>query len=153
MKAFAMIAAGIMTLAIGALVYVADRPVGIFSRLGDGLDFIHFGRLGYWLPDGLHPLGMALISAGVAGGRPASLRFWAIFWGIIGLCMETGQYFGKKTTAFLPAGWQDLPFVRETAAYFIHGTFDPMDMVAVLLGSLTAWLLSFSPCLNPQQQN
>ncbi|TYT76254.1 hypothetical protein [Desulfobotulus mexicanus] len=142
MKPWQMILAGIISLGIGSLVYILDRPVGIFSVFGNGVEGIGFGSMGDWLPDAMHPFGMALISAGIAGGRAASLRFWAVFWGIVGLIMETGQYYGEKAAALIPENWKSIPVLDHISLYFIHGTFDPIDIMGIILGSTAAWLIS-----------
>ncbi|TWI72417.1 hypothetical protein LZ24_01559 [Desulfobotulus alkaliphilus] len=144
MKPWQMILTGILGLALGSMVYILDRPVGIFSVFGNGVEGIGFGSVGDWLPDALHPFGMALISAGFAGGRAASLRFWAVFWGIAGLIMETGQYYGERAASLVPESWSNIPVLDLVIPYFVHGTFDPMDIMGIVLGSASAWLLSIS---------
>ena len=153
MRAATMIFTGITALAAGAMVYVLDRPVGIFSFFEKGYAGVTFGPAGDWLPDALHPFAMALICAGTAGGKPKSLRFWAVFWGCVGLWMEAGQYYGERAASLLPPAFHSMPFLHRIGDYFIHGTFDPMDVMGIVLGSAAAFSLSFykTPLKMPQK--
>lgn len=137
MKASTLVFLGMLSLAVGALVYLLDRPVGIFSGLGKGYASLSFGAVGDWLPDALHPFAMALLCAAVSGkDRSKSLHFWAIFWGGVGLFMETGQYYGEKAAAWMP------PCSDRIRDYFVQGTFDPLDVMGIVAGSTLAWMLS-----------
>lgn len=134
-----LVVAGIAALATGGLVYVADRPVGWFAACQGPFSAIDFGSVGGWLPDALHPFGMTLITAAVCGGSRKAIRNAAFFWCGVNLFFEAGQGFGDLFAHALHSmGDGGLPHLL--AAYFANGTFDPMDILAILAGSAMAVL-------------
>jgi hypothetical protein len=134
---------GSVALAIGVLVYLADRDparamlIPAWPRLtGNAL----FGAVGHWLPSFVHPFAFSLLTAMALG--PAARPRYGICaaWCAVNVAFEFGQLpqVSAWLAAALHASFLPEPTTRPLAAYFLHGTFDPADLAAVLLGSLAA---------------
>ena len=56
------------------------------------------------------------------------------------VAFEVGQHplVSVRLAELLQGGLGGLPFTQTLASYFVHGTFDPGDIVAALLGALAA---------------
>lgn len=133
-------------LAVGALVYVLDRPAATVYLLPQSFSFaaghhIWFGALGGHLPEFVHVYAFILLTLAV-GSWPA--RVWPIcgFWWLVDSLFELGQHpeLAPRIAAALPAWFQHIPVLDHTANYFLHGTFDPLDLVAIALGTLLAYV-------------
>jgi hypothetical protein len=135
-------------LAIGILVYLADRVAGHAAwvphlAVFDG--FHLFGMLGLWLPSLAHPLAFSLFTAAML--QPGTLARWGVctFWGLVNVGFEVAQISAFKP--YLTEPLQGRPgewaVTRALLNYCIHGTFDPFDVLAALLGALAAGVILF----------
>lgn len=132
-----------LSLALGLLVYLADRAPGHASLLPavPGLSGHHFfGALGQWLPSFVHPFAFSLLTAATLRRQAAPHDGACVGWAAINLMFEFAQH--PLLKAPLAAALQDglgwTPFARPLANYVLRGTFDPGDLVAVVLGALAA---------------
>jgi hypothetical protein len=134
---------GIAAFALGALVYVTDRPAHSAVLIPNfawtsGLHV--FGSVGQWLPSFVHPLAFSLFTAAASPARAAPRYGVCAAWGLVNLVFEIGQHAALKTQ--LVMGMQDVfgsaPFTPWLGHYFLRGTFDVADMTAVFCGALTA---------------
>ena len=120
-------AGGFAALALGAAVYALDRPPGSVGFLPRAFvdDGGRFGLLAGSLPSFLHTMAFALITAALLKPtRRAGLAACAV-WAAINLAFEFSQH-----AAF-----------RELTGFGMYGTFDPLDLMAALLGAAAAYLL------------
>ena len=142
---------GLAALALGALLYLLERPAGrtyfIPRSLAEALQPAGgaglFGELGQQLPTFLHTFALCLLTAALLH----------VSWrGALGICsawLTTDALFelGQQTTAaewlarHVPAWFQRVPLLDNTAGYFLHGRFDPLDLLSIFLGALTAFVL------------
>lgn len=132
-------------LAIGLVVYLADRPVGSAWLLPwAGLLQAHPGaaNLAPWLPTAVHAFAFALLSALVLPPRRSLRTLACAGWVLADLLFELGQHpalaapLSQGLEALLPAA-----LAAPLARYFQAGTFDGADLGAALLGGMAAWLL------------
>jgi hypothetical protein len=137
-------------LAVGVLVYLADRSPGSVYflpaaySLADGQS-LWFGRLGGYLPDFLHVYALSLLTAAVLGATPRAALASARCWWAIDTLFELGQHplVSPQIAAAVPAEFGGIPFLENAAPYFASGTFDPWDVGAIALGALAAyWTLA-----------
>lgn len=132
-----------IALAIGALVYLADRDPSramlqpVWAELGGGG---LFGAIGQWLPSFVHPFAFSLLTAAVLQPAQGTRLAVCATWGAVNIAFECGQHAGVSAPlsatlrdGLLPA-WAGGPL----AHYFLHGSFDLADIAAVLLGTLAA---------------
>lgn len=123
-----------LALAAGTLVYLTDR-VGARSLLLPTVaalaDRQWFGVLGGWLPSFFHPFVFSLLTAAVLPPTSAPRYLVCVGWGLVNLMFEVGQHprLSGPLAAVLPT---------DIGNYFVRGTFDIGDLMAIGLGSLTA---------------
>lgn len=131
LRALSCVAVGCAALASGCLVYGTGR--------------IPFGPLGQWLPDFVHPLAFSLFTAAVLKSGAAARGAVCGSWCAIDLAFEIGQHpaLEPRWMQILHARGTDAPGTRAVLDYFIHGTFDPLDVLAIVLGTLAAVALLY----------
>lgn len=142
MRDAALGATGLAALGVGVLIYLADRDgmqAWLLPRVGLLADSHWFGAAGGWLPSALHTFAFALLSAAWLPARgPARLLACAV-WAVVDIGFEAGQH---RAVAPHLAAWLDAAgpawLAGPVARYFDHGTFDPADLAAVLLGAAAA---------------
>jgi hypothetical protein len=137
---------GAAALAIGVLVYLADRVAGHAAWVPHlaAFDGRHlFGILGLWLPSLVHPLAFSLFTVAIL--QPGALARWGAcaFWGLVNVGFEVAQLpaFKPYLTEPLQGRAGDWAVTRALLNYCIHGTFDPFDVCAALLGALAAGVI------------
>lgn len=119
----ALLVIGALTLAIGMLVYLVDRPQGhvwLHATRHSAAPLFLFGTAGAWLPAFARTLAFSLFTAALWPARSA-LRYgaWAA-WFVV-------------NAAFGPKG-----VGRILADYFVPGSFGVNDLVAAALGAAIA---------------
>ncbi|MFZ5570530.1 MAG: hypothetical protein ACOZF0_09005 [Thermodesulfobacteriota bacterium] len=138
---------GMIVLATGALVYLADRPpeAAYFVRRGPREIRLHeqvpnlFGGLGRNLPAFAHAFAFtAVTGAFIARGKKGYLAA-AAAWFAVDAAFEIGQRYGAALADRIPAWFDSLPFLENTASFFRKGTFDWADLLAAALGSAGAF--------------
>lgn len=121
-----LVAAAGAALALGVAVYTTGRA--------------GFGPLGGWLPTWAHTFAFSLLTAAVLPPRSAARYGGCAVWCTLNLAFEIGQHpqLGGPLAQTLQAGFGNGAPVRRLAAYFVHGSFDRMDLLAALAGALMA---------------
>lgn len=134
-------------LGIGTLVYVLDRnPQSTYFlpaawSLADATGPV-FGRLGDHLPDFLHLYAFILLSCALLQPKRAAILGITLVWLLIEVLFEIGQHpaLSPHVVSVIPAWFAGIPFLENAAAYFRHGQFDPLDLVAMLLAAVAGYL-------------
>lgn len=135
--------AGCMALAVGIMVYLTDR-VASRPPLLPGVDALAglqlFGVFGRWLPSFVHPLAFSLFSATALPARSLPRYGVCLAWCAVSVAFEIGQHtqVRQPLAHALQAAFGDSAVPRAVANYFLHGTFDPGDIVAAVLGAVAA---------------
>lgn len=132
-------------LLLGALVYFFDRSPGSAYLLPASLSFFdgasaRFGGAGVWLPAFLHPLAFSLLTALVLGVTRVTAVASSAAWWLTDSLFEIGQHpaVSARIADALPSWFDGVPVLENTAAYFVHGTYDPWDLAAVAAGAAVA---------------
>jgi len=139
--------AGILFLFLGSLVYVIDRSpdqvyftrfFGIHLKLFDGGTPV-LGSVGLRLPAFFHVLSFSLITG--AFFRYGKVRYLAVcaFWLLVNICFELGQKYKDLAVQLTPDFFEHIPFLENTRAYFLKGTFDVYDLAAFFIGGLVGY--------------
>ena len=134
-----------LALSLGTLVYVLDRPpssVYFLPRAWSGYTGVHhFGSLGGQLPDFAHTFAFSLLTAAVLGARER-LAAICIFWAVLDSLFKLAEHPGisPHVVNAVPRWFEHVPVLENTRSYFLHGTFDPLDLIAIALGSALAFL-------------
>ncbi len=134
-------ALGCMALALGALVYVTDRPLSGVALSVPGLAALAgrpmFGAVGQWLPSFVHPLAFGLLTAAALPPRSGWRAPACLLWGGVNLAFELGQHarFRGPLSALLQASPLPAWLTRPVGHYLLRGTFDPLDVLAIMAGA------------------
>jgi hypothetical protein len=97
-----------------------------------------YGWLGAFAPDFFHPLGFSLISMAFFKGR-SSRASLCLLWFFIDSLFEIAQKYGRALAPQVPQWFSHVPFLENLASYLQNGTFDTYDLLAIALGSITAF--------------
>lgn len=138
---------GLGTLGIGLLVYLVDRRpeqiyflyrIGVTHALAETGSSV-FGVFGQNLPAFLHVFAFSLMTGGIlACGIKGSLVV-AGGWLLTDAAFELGQKFPAWADAIIPHWFDTFPVLESARIYFLAGTFDPLDLIAMALGALAAY--------------
>jgi len=142
----ALLALGTLALALGMVVYTADRdPAGV--ALLPNLAALHtgplFGVIGSWVPSFVHPFAFSLFTAVAAGASAAAAYRVCAGWWAVDVVFEVAQH--PHVRPAIVQAMHDLngsPWSRwltqPLTNYLQAGTFDPCDLAAVTAGTLAA---------------
>ena len=138
---------GIFLLVLGSLVYVIDRSpdqvyftryLGIHLKLLDSDPRI-LGSIGLRLPAFFHVLSFSLITGAFFSASKKRYLIVCLGWLLVNCCFELGQKYKSIALKLTPAFFEKIPFLENTRAYFLKGTFDIYDLAAFVLGALAAY--------------
>ena len=138
--------AALSALVLGLWIYLFERPADsvylftVYSYSPD-LHFSVFGVVGQWLPSLVHTYAFILLTALAVGSNTRIIVTSAMFWVLIGWLFELGQYpsISVELVEHIPAWFSRIPLLENVGDYFQYGTFDPMDLLATLVGALAAY--------------
>jgi hypothetical protein len=140
---------GSTALLIGSLVYYIDRPPDqtyFVNRYSEDLS-IHdriptlFGIVGESLPDFMHVFSFILLTAGFSSCGKKGYRVICLSWLLIDSAFELGQKYLKQPIENLPDWFDGIPILEAVKSYFILGTFDYIDLLSIVLGTVTAYIV------------
>jgi hypothetical protein len=94
------------------------------------------------LPSFLHVYSFILLTSAVLSASLTTIRIICVFWFSIECLFEIGQYhaISYHITNHVPAWFADVPILKLVPAYFVYGTFDVVDIIAMLLGVCAAYI-------------
>jgi len=138
-------------LLFGALEYILSRPTDsthLRSLIDCFTNIFHlrihiYGNLGGVLPDFIHPLSFSLLTMAIFPQAQRGLRAMiCLAWLSIDLLFELGQCFNTQISQLLPKILSKGHILDLLTGYFISGTYDHLDILAICLGALTAFIIS-----------
>ena len=140
---------GSFALLIGALVYYVDRPPDqtyFVNRYSEDLSMHDripnlFGIVGQSLPDFIHVFSFILLTAGISSCGKRGYRVICLSWLLIDSAFELGQKYLKQPLENLPDWFDGIPILEVIKSYFILGTFDYIDLLSIVLGTLAAYII------------
>ena len=140
---------GLIGLFLGTLVYLTDRnPEQTYFVYSNSLNISLynsipnlFGSIGNSLPSFIHVFSFALISAGFIGWRKRECFLICASWALVNCIFELGQKYNSWLIKLIPDWFARIPFLENTENYFVHGTFDYIDLVAIVIGSISAYFI------------
>jgi len=139
---------GILFLLLGTMVYLVDRPIGsthFLYKYRSIQTFFHqvpplYGKIGMFAPEFFHPLALSLISMSLISSKKSKMMTCFV-WFSIDSVFELGQKFGVELVEYLPKWFVTLPIIKDFIDFFVHGTFDPYDLMAIGFGSSVAFFI------------
>jgi hypothetical protein len=142
------IAIGVLALGVGVALYVLDRPPSQIYFVPKAWSLFKgtpstFGAIGYHLPTFLHVFAFCLITSGVLACGRQGAAVICVLWMLVDMLFEIGQQqdIASEIVAYIPDWFKGVPFLENTADYFVQGRFDPADLLAILFGAIAAYLL------------
>ncbi|MBW2020595.1 MAG: hypothetical protein JRI58_11155 [Deltaproteobacteria bacterium] len=140
---------GFGALVIGLVEYVVSRPADstylgkmIGALAGDfpfKMDI--FGIFGGVVPEFVHPFSFALITMAIFPQATKKVRgMICLFWLFIELFFEVGQCCGHQIAQYIPEVFGQSSIVCSLKSYFINGTYDHLDVLAIFLGITVAYI-------------
>lgn len=131
------------------MVYLTDRPPEqIYFIYNSAVDFSFyrtlpqiFGVIGNNLPSFFHVFSFVLLTAGFCDCRKRGYIIICVSWLLVDCFFELGQGCNALAVTIIPQWFDGIPYLENTANYFSHGTFDFLDMAAIMLGCLAAYLI------------
>ncbi len=139
-----LLALALLLLTTGIMVYTIDRggaayflPDWAAGHTGPAI----FGPLGDYLPTFVHPLAFILITAAILRPWPRLLPAICATWFVIECLFEVAQMapFDSRIAAAVPSWFDGVPVLRISADYFTRGTYDPLDILSIGLGTVMAY--------------
>jgi ABC-type xylose transport system permease subunit len=140
---------GVAVLLVGTLVYLIDRPpeqtyfvknspikITLFTTIPNV-----FGSIGGSLPAFVHVFSFILITAGILSCNGRGYRIICLSWFLLDAAFEVGQHFTAWPSKIIPDWFTGIPFLKNTESYFLHGTFDFIDLTAIAFGALIAYVV------------
>lgn len=144
-RIYQQLAAASLVLLLGVFVYILDRnPQRVYFLTGVLNHSLAkgtvFGVLGSSLPSFTHVYAFILFTAALLPpGRKTCLGA-TLFWLITDSAFEIAQHsaLAPSVASAVPAWFAGIPVLDNTRAYFLHSTFDPIDLAAIVIGAVTA---------------
>jgi hypothetical protein len=142
-SALGLVALGCIALALGLLVYAADRDPAR-ALLLPAVAALHvgpiFGAVGSWLPSFVHPFAFSLFSAAALSGSARAGYGACAAWWAVNVGFEFAQHarFSGAIARALQTTFGDATVADALANYALRGRFDPADLAAATAGSLAA---------------
>lgn len=138
---------GISALSVGVLVYVFDRqPEFVYFLPGwlslNGQVGGQFGNIGNYLPTFLHVYAFILLTVVVAVPSITKLLPVCLAWFSLDALFEIAQIdtIAQWVATHTPAWFTGIPFLKNTANYFLMGTFDTIDLLSITAGTIAAYM-------------
>lgn len=91
-------------------------------------------------PDYFHPLALSLLTMAVLKNR-LSRVFVCLAWLCIEIMFEFSQLYSAQLTDLIPVQVMQMSVTGLFVNYMSNGTFDSLDVVAIVAGCITAFLL------------
>lgn len=146
---FKQLIIGITSLIPGVLVYIVDRPpdrtyfiekcslpISLYEKVPN-----IFGKAGYLIPEFVHVFAFILITASLFSADKKKYYQICLFWFFIDVLFEIGQKFGDRIASVVPPFFAKIPYFENTASYFKLGTFDYFDIMAIIAGTIFAYIV------------
>ena len=140
-------AAAIGALCLGVLVYVLDRQAEFVYFLPawssfDSMPGGFFGSIGNYLPTFIHVYALILLTVVIAVPSITKLIPVCLAWFAVDSLFEVAQLnpIAQWIGSHIPIWFSGIPFLDNTADYFLSGTFDMLDLLSIATGALAAYL-------------
>lgn len=136
---------GFAGLIFGTLVYLIDRhpdQTYFIQIIGLSLHTLPniFGYFGNNLPAFIHVFSFILITGGLLSTKKYTLTI-CLGWFLIDCVFELGQKYPSLSSSVIPDWFNGIPFLENTKYFFLQGTFDILDLIAICFGTVIAYFV------------
>lgn len=138
---------GMVALSLGSMVYIVDRPPEQTYFVWISNISLHkflpniFGPIGNSLPAFIHVFSFIMITAGLISCQKRGYLIISLCWFLIDSAFEMGQKFNTWPSRMTLDWFSGIPFLENTENYFLRGTFDYIDLVAIAFGTAIAYFI------------
>lgn len=136
---------GFATLILGLAFYVIFRNK---TYITTELNISHLNLFknsgGYILsgfPSFIHAFSFSIITASLIRYRKYGYVLICSVWCLIDLTFELGQKYREFTVRIIPDWFSGIPVLENAKNYFYNGTFDYIDIIAIVIGTMMSYLL------------
>lgn len=136
---------GLLLLLLGSLVYLLDRnPDSVYfipSWLSQWSPYQSFyGKFGNFIPTFVHPFALILLTAAFVELKKHNIIGICLTWLLIDSLFELAQMtvVAQWLIGIVPS-FTNVPILENTRNYFLYGTFDVLDLVSIVLGTMAAY--------------
>jgi len=131
-----------LALVFGGGIYLLERPAGTAALL-PSFQLVSSSWLGQHLPGFCHVFSFSILTSYALQPWQAAPLLGCLFWVGINSLFEAGQIdvIASGIASAWPDWLQEWPVLAHVDAYFLAGTFDPVDILFVVLGGLAAYCL------------
>jgi hypothetical protein len=138
---------GLTILLLGTLVYVVDRsPDQTYFVYKSSINIsLHnilpnlFGSIGNSFPSFVHVFSFILITAGFLNCQKKGCIVICVCWFLIDIIFELGQKFKLLSSSMIPDWFSGIVYLGNSKKYFLSGTFDFNDVIAITFGAILAY--------------
>ena len=139
----------VVAMILGIVVYLLDRqPQTVYfmsewMALGDGQSSA-FGLLGQHIPTFVHVYTFILLTMALVVPEERYRQYLipvCIGWFLLDALFEIAQldFFAQRIVGWVPDWFANVPFLENSASYFINSTFDILDLLSIGLGAIAAY--------------
>ncbi|MCW8934921.1 MAG: hypothetical protein OQK98_09365 [Gammaproteobacteria bacterium] len=135
------------SLLTGGIFYLLFRSSSTVYFLADifldaGNYSISSGNILNSMPSFLHVYAFILLTAVVLNPSRTGLILICFGWMGVELFFEIGQhpFLAQSLTDWVPAWFAGFPYLEVASTYFLSGTFDPVDVLFIIIGAAAALL-------------
>ena len=137
-----------VSLGIGYVVYFLGRPGPAIYAIPSIIEhwiLVHpvVAEISGQLPSFFHTYAFILLTFIVLGTLSRFNLYLSIsLWATVEVLFEMGQHdlFNHSIVDIIPDWFERIPVFDISDNYFLHGTFDPLDLLAIAIASVCAWL-------------
>ena len=79
------------------------------------------------------------MTAGFFSSQKRGYLFICLAWLTIDVLFELGQGFNNTIILYIPDWFSDVLFLENTKDYLLHGRFDYLDLISIVVGSSVAY--------------
>lgn len=137
---------GIAGLLSGTIFYLAFRcPDQTYFISKFGVDIClrsifqrRLGTIGNNLPTFIHVFSFILLTAAFIHLNKRKCFLICLCWCVVDCAFELGQKF-NSLSSMIPDWFAGIPILENTGNYFLHGTYDLNDLIAIIIGTVFAF--------------
>lgn len=144
---WSLLISAFMVLAAGVAVYLFARdPQQVHFLAGwwqaQPLHVAQIAAVGAWLPSFAHVYALSVVTAMLLKPSRRAVFKACLSWWVIDSLFEFGQHqaLAPLIAAALPKWFTHVPLLDHAGRYFLYGTFDIHDLLAIAAGALAAAL-------------
>jgi len=140
----------VVAMILGIVVYLLDRQaqsvyfMSDWMALGDGQNSV-FGLLGQHIPTFVHVYTFILLTMALVVPEECYSKYLlpvCIGWFALDSLFEIAQldFIAQRIASWVPGWFANVPFLENTASYFVNSIFDVLDLLSIGLGTLAAYV-------------